>query len=54
MSSFTYTDPEPRVYPSLAREVAKGDVVEADTNPDEARFEPVKSKAVKAAPKETK
>jgi hypothetical protein len=43
MTQFKYTSDETRVYPVLAREVSKGDVVTADENPDPDRFASVKT-----------
>jgi hypothetical protein len=38
MPKFCYDDAEARVYPDLAVEVKRGDVVTADVNPDPHRF----------------
>lgn len=38
---------EPRDYPSLARTVHDGDVVEVETNPDPERFAPAEKKEAK-------
>lgn len=41
MSSFKYVGDSPRVFPTAMLEVAPGDVVDLDENPDPHFFEPV-------------
>lgn len=48
MAQFTYTGDDVRVFPDLSLEVAPGDTVEADENPDPAKFAKAGTKAAKA------
>jgi hypothetical protein len=49
MPKFRFVGDCPRLYPQRSLEVAPGDVVELDVNPDEARFEPVTDEAAPVA-----
>lgn len=46
MPTFRYDNDETRVYPDLGGEVAAGDVVEAESNPDGHRFVEVLAETV--------
>ena len=38
MTRFRFVDSTPRVYPTLSREFAEGDELDAEVNPDPTRF----------------